>query len=58
MFKENSFSGYIDVLIKQNEVLFQVVSLLSVNVPYLQAKHSQPGLLSLSSPQDQEDSKI
>lgn len=35
MFKENSFSGYIDVLIKQNEVLFQMVSFLSVNVPYL-----------------------
>lgn len=36
MFKENSFSGYIDVLIKQNEVLFQAVSSLSVSVLHLQ----------------------
>lgn len=36
MFKENSVSGYIDVLIKQNEVLFQAASFLSVNVPHLQ----------------------
>jgi hypothetical protein len=40
MFKENSFSGYLDVLIKQSEVLFQVVSFLSVNVPYLSATYT------------------
>lgn len=58
MFKENSFSGYIDVLIKQNEVPFQAVSFLSVNVLSFTTIHSQPGLLLPSSPQDHDYSKI